>query len=67
MIITFSVIFSGVLNVTVYFNTSTHEAIIWLSLAKHLTVLSNSQTELRPEVRQTLQNEMYRRIEDDRH
>ena len=34
-IITFSIIFSGILNLTVYFNTSEYVAIIWLSFEKN--------------------------------
>ena len=45
-IITFRIIFSGILNFTVYFNTSAYVAIIGLSFDKKLTVLSKSQTEL---------------------
>ena len=45
-IINFSIIFMGILNLTVYFNTSAYVAIIWLSFDKKLTVLSKSQTEL---------------------
>ena len=46
-IITCSIIFSGILNLTVYFKTSAYATIIWLLFDKTLTVLSKSQTELR--------------------
>ena len=46
-IITFSIIFSGILNLTVCFNTSAYIAIIWLLSDKKNTVLSKLQTELR--------------------
>ena len=45
-IITFSIIVSGILNLTVYFNTSAYVAIIGLSFDKNLIFLSKSQTEL---------------------
>ena len=45
-IITYSIISSGILNLTVYFNASAYVVIIWLSFDKNLTVLSKSQTEL---------------------
>ena len=46
--ITFSIIFSDMLNLTVYFNTSAYVvAIVWRPFVKNLTVLSISETELR--------------------
>ena len=44
-IINFSIILSGILNLTMYFNTSAYVAIIWLSFDKKLMVLSKSQTD----------------------
>ena len=61
------IFFSGILNLTVYFNTWAYVALIWLSFDKILTVLSKSQTELRPVKYGNPTNEVYRSMEDDRH
>ena len=67
-IITFSIMFSDKLHLTVCCNTSAYVAIIWLSFDKKLTVLSKSQTELRSvKYGNAPQNEVYRSMEDDRH
>ena len=79
-IITFSICFSGILNLTVHFYTSAYVAIIWQSFDINLTVLSKSQMELRsvkygntpppptrapPPPPPPQKNEVYRSMEDD--
>ena len=55
--------FLGILNLTVYFNTSAYVPTIWLSFDKNLTVL-RSCAQLSTAIPQ---NEVHRSMEDDRH
>ena len=58
--------FSGILNLTVYFNTSAYVAFIWLSFEKFDgSVKITNGVALIDYVNP--QNEVYRSMEDDRH